>query len=112
ADTIGVWGGVPVEYRQYMFNQTVAAILDAIRNERPGTLYYGAVDGSDLLSNQFSYDEANKVLDGEVRVLQARNPDGSAFATMLNFSAHATDRKSTRLNSSHQIISYAVFCLK
>src|SRR5574344_2694716 len=25
---------------------------------------------------------------------------------------NATDRKSTRLNSSHQIISYAVFCLK
>src|SRR5207244_2634259 len=25
---------------------------------------------------------------------------------------HRTDRKSTRLNSSHQIISYAVFCLK
>src|SRR5947208_10314989 len=25
---------------------------------------------------------------------------------------HAEDRKSTRLNSSHQIISYAVFCLK
>src|SRR5438552_9001339 len=25
---------------------------------------------------------------------------------------HKTDRKSTRLNSSHQIISYAVFCLK
>src|SRR5258708_23331459 len=25
---------------------------------------------------------------------------------------HCTDRKSTRLNSSHQIISYAVFCLK
>src|SRR5207244_11322699 len=25
---------------------------------------------------------------------------------------HGVDRKSTRLNSSHQIISYAVFCLK
>src|SRR5574344_2398102 len=25
--------------------------------------------------------------------------------------AYAPDRKSTRLNSSHQIISYAVFCL-
>src|SRR5258708_31944446 len=25
---------------------------------------------------------------------------------------NAEDRKSTRLNSSHQIISYAVFCLK
>src|SRR5258708_24710067 len=28
------------------------------------------------------------------------------------FLALMTDRKSTRLNSSHQIISYAVFCLK
>src|SRR5258708_18823727 len=27
-------------------------------------------------------------------------------------SGELTDRKSTRLNSSHQIISYAVFCLK
>src|SRR5258708_29845280 len=26
--------------------------------------------------------------------------------------SHGKDRKSTRLNSSHQIISYAVFCLK
>src|SRR5438552_13662808 len=26
--------------------------------------------------------------------------------------AHPANRKSTRLNSSHQIISYAVFCLK
>src|SRR5688500_19965070 len=32
-----------------------------------------------------------------------------------NFTAHAlvaVDRKSTRLNSSHLVISYAVFCLK
>src|SRR5258708_11657896 len=28
------------------------------------------------------------------------------------FTVAAEDRKSTRLNSSHQIISYAVFCLK
>src|SRR5258708_29689454 len=28
------------------------------------------------------------------------------------FEPLAKDRKSTRLNSSHQIISYAVFCLK
>src|SRR5207244_9319340 len=30
--------------------------------------------------------------------------------TLLGY--EITDRKSTRLNSSHQIISYAVFCLK
>src|SRR5258708_18347459 len=33
--------------------------------------------------------------------------DRAGVATAMN-----SDRKSTRLNSSHQIISYAVFCLK
>src|SRR2546422_7227565 len=32
--------------------------------------------------------------------------------TMLELLAHLGDRKSTRLNSSHGYISYAVFCLK
>ena len=31
---------------------------------------------------------------------------------MFRASGEGVDRKSTRLNSSHQIISYAVFCLK
>src|SRR3954463_6096245 len=31
---------------------------------------------------------------------------------MTGFPTSALDRKSTRLNSSHTIISYAVFCLK
>src|SRR5436190_7892513 len=30
----------------------------------------------------------------------------------LNVAAFRLDRKSTRLNSSHTVISYAVFCLK
>src|SRR5258708_8237460 len=34
------------------------------------------------------------------------------FAAGFFFNRSNTDRKSTRLNSSHQIISYAVFCLK
>src|SRR5438552_7012176 len=40
---------------------------------------------------------------------------GRAIALRLadaGFDVAFTDRKSTRLNSSHQIISYAVFCLK
>src|SRR5258708_24281091 len=36
--------------------------------------------------------------------------EGSAAA--IRKAALVLDRKSTRLNSSHQIISYAVFCLK
>src|SRR3712207_7472945 len=33
-------------------------------------------------------------------------------SALRSFSAFAADRKSTRLNSSHANISYAVFCLK
>src|SRR5258708_30735473 len=39
----------------------------------------------------------------------SNNPGPSQFA---GAQCNALDRKSTRLNSSHQIISYAVFCLR
>src|SRR5947208_4322357 len=38
--------------------------------------------------------------------------DGALDLVVNNVNDAALDRKSTRLNSSHQIISYAVFCLK
>src|SRR5439155_26593688 len=37
---------------------------------------------------------------------------GSAVLGLDGYDADKTDRKSTRLNSSHVAISYAVFCLK
>src|SRR5437879_6879866 len=37
-----------------------------------------------------------------------RQPCSQAFLCL----SHGRDRKSTRLNSSHRCISYAVFCLK
>src|SRR5262245_64359513 len=40
-----------------------------------------------------------------------KTPDGRPGCRVLLF-AVSTDRKSTRLNSSHLGISYAVFCLK
>src|SRR5260370_13387417 len=42
---------------------------------------------------------------------QAPAPRGLAAALAIA-SQDRTDRKSTRLNSSHTLISYAVFCLK
>src|SRR5258708_28025852 len=48
-----------------------------------------------------------------------RNVAWNDFISQINFlpddspqEIDLADRKSTRLNSSHQIISYAVFCLK
>src|SRR5436309_11538327 len=45
---------------------------------------------------------------GQGHDLVSAHPDRSAAAHALD----QTDRKSTRLNSSHVKISYAVFCLK
>src|SRR5256885_12089261 len=44
--------------------------------------------------------------------LPAKDPLCSARPAAEAPSAPALDRKSTRLNSSHLVISYAVFCLK
>src|SRR5258708_29819984 len=51
------------------------------------------------------------------RGTSGRQPDqlqqfATAHAAVRWHEPSRTDRKSTRLNSSHQIISYAVFCLK
>src|SRR5256885_12255942 len=45
---------------------------------------------------------------------QANSPDTrmSAPISYEEFTRRTGDRKSTRLNSSHLVISYAVFCLK
>src|SRR3712207_7523504 len=46
-------------------------------------------------------------------ILQGQGkPRFVAFAHLLETLPYAGDRKSTRLNSSHANISYAVFCLK
>src|SRR5258708_275461 len=58
--------------------------------------------------------------DAAMTALESINTIRNSIVSLqtLNWSEHvyplvaALDRKSTRLNSSHQIISYAVFCLK
>src|SRR5258708_26620341 len=44
--------------------------------------------------------------------LLVEQDDADVRAKSVPVKHNRTDRKSTRLNSSHQIISYAVFCLK
>src|SRR5574341_1896493 len=76
----------------------VAARIDAMpERARVRLLITGLVQG--VAFRQSAVFEAERLgLAGWVKNL----PDGRV----------ATDRKSTRLNSSHQLISYAVFCLK
>src|SRR5256885_12915553 len=50
----------------------------------------------------------------ELRDVGPPNKGRPHFATLLFKESHlaAVDRKSTRLNSSHLVLSYAVFCLQ
>src|SRR5256885_10650401 len=50
-------------------------------------------------------------LDHEVLVRRVR-PTAVSETVVTGHGSGAQDRKSTRLNSSHLVISYAVFCLK
>src|SRR3712207_7205297 len=49
---------------------------------------------------------------GLIDLPRAAKISGSGFAVFRGDGARLVDRKSTRLNSSHANISYAVFCLK
>ncbi len=89
ADALGVWGFVPFPYIARMSDNIVTALERAYSDQRPGRLYYGSVDARDLINNQFDYDAANQTMDSGLRVLQARDPEGNAFATLLDFSSHA-----------------------
>src|SRR5207244_12059719 len=54
---------------------------------------------------------ARQQLDRLRVVARARPAVHSRGSSRDRKNIHRSDRKSTRLNSSHQIISYAVFCL-
>src|SRR2546430_3357853 len=72
--------------------------LEAILEPLEQNLLY-AHSGEEALRQLLQHDVAIILLDVQMPVL-----DGFETATL--------DRKSTRLNSSHSQISYAVFCLK
>src|SRR5258708_23934002 len=52
------------------------------------------------------------IAEGLGDVLMLRGRYGEPTRKIFEEASRIIDRKSTRLNSSHQIISYAVFCLK
>src|SRR3712207_8598905 len=84
----------------------------------PYTTLFRSLDGDDgqaLVAHALDA----VVVEVEVRDLdlvgQARGGDGEAVVVRSDLDAagvQVLDRKSTRLNSSHANISYAVFCLK
>src|SRR5256885_7702700 len=67
-----------------------------------------------FMANRLGCDQADKLaavvsLAGETYANQTKC---AASAPVAYLQVQGEDRKSTRLNSSHLVISYAVFCLK
>src|SRR2546427_8188190 len=67
------------------------------------TLFRSDVDGAGILADPGQYRGVQASIIGVAR-LDGQQP--------FDLGKPARDRKSTRLNSSHSQISYAVFCLK
>src|SRR5689334_23523592 len=77
-----------------LFRSARKPVADARR--RPGL----------CLSHAWSHHRASESAGGEA------SGEPAPFATRTRLQRERSDRKSTRLNSSHSSISYAVFCLK
>src|SRR5207244_10062362 len=71
--------------------------------------------GAIVMSSATTVKEAIWLEENGADVIIAQGAEAGGHRGMFlteNIAEQPGDRKSTRLNSSHQIISYAVFCLK
>ncbi|HXA28242.1 MAG TPA: hypothetical protein VN193_05785 [Candidatus Angelobacter sp.] len=111
-DLIGLWGGVPVDYLQYVHDQTVRALDVAYGRRVPAQLLVGsdtptiptpaaggyipgtATPGENMVHSQFAPDSNtgydDSAVDTELRVLQAVDARGHMLGTLINYAAHAT----------------------
>src|SRR5688500_19342494 len=65
--------------------------------------------GAELLE---AYDEAGELIRATRPEQELQRSEAAEIPEGIATDSNALDRKSTRLNSSHLVISYAVFCLK
>src|SRR5256885_15013376 len=85
----------------------------AVAQQDPGCAIAHWGVAMNLLGNPFAWPPSPKALaDGWAAVERAKAAGAKTQRERDYVGAIEIDRKSTRLNSSHLVISYAVFCLK
>src|SRR5258708_3794629 len=93
--------------------QKVNVVFPAVEKNQPVLAKF--VIGSEIFAKKgatgFCDDVVFHVGDNLRHLLSHAAEDASPRGLQLRQACFDEDRKSTRLNSSHQIISYAVFCL-
>src|SRR5437660_2673969 len=93
--------------RKYLFPHVIELNYQAGR--RLGVNVYLIDGGSEFLLIDIGYLDS---VDEIVELIRQMDFNLSMCKMVIATHADAEDRKSTRLNSSHVAISYAVFCLK
>src|SRR2546421_1646582 len=73
---------------------------------------YGGKPGGDAFAANWSIEKAGKMIFDDSDTDLAMAQTVTLFDFWKDGLSSVEDRKSTRLNSSHDQISYAVFCLK
>src|SRR5256886_3611462 len=102
----------------FFFNDTATTEIYTLSLHDALPICFLAVRAAAQESDELGFLEKsfNKMIEeigGTISTVQREADEVAAFAEQLAASAEELqDRKSTRLNSSHSQISYAVFCLK
>jgi len=88
-DLQGLWGGASAEYRQYVIDRTVAAIVEAYQTRRPSRIYLstGTAQGNNRRGHGYT--------DEEVTVLDiVDNATNRRSGTVVNFAVRRAGRPS------------------
>src|SRR3989475_5710621 len=96
---------------QIIFHAPTVEKLRWMINQPYGIIYVTGPTGSGKTTTLYS--SLNEINAPDINISTAEDPIEYDLSGLCQVQTHADiDRKSTRLNSSHSQISYAVFCLK
>src|SRR5205807_6225604 len=120
-DVVAVFGGAPIRSQQAQLRAggqivvgTVGRVLDLI--QRRSLLLTEArfvvLDEADEMLDLGFFEDVERILSLTPGSRQTALFSATIPAEVRDLADKYLDRKSTRLNSSHLVISYAVFCLK
>lgn len=91
-DTLGLWTydppGVNDEYMEYIRNQTILSIKEALDNMKPARLKFASIDVPGVVRNTRDQAEKYAVTYPELTVMKVEDLDGKTIATLINFAAH------------------------
>src|SRR5256885_5242984 len=96
----------------FRFNEAVSLMVSCHTQDEIDHYWSRLSDGGDPAARQCGWLKDRYGLSWQIVPAQMASWMGGPDAAAAQRVMQALDRKSTRLNSSHLVISYAVFCLK